>query len=55
MIFIIIGFILVYESLGILILERIREQRKIKWFDWIIAFIPIVRGIYMMIEIEVKE
>lgn len=55
MIFVMIGFILIYVNSGIVVLEHIREDKKLKWFDFIIAFIPIVRVLYMMIKIEVEE
>ena len=55
MIFVTIGIALIYISPVIIILEHIRENRKLKWFDFIIALIPIVRTIYMMIEIEAEE
>lgn len=52
MIIMIIGLILVYVSSVMMTMIYIREQRKIKWFDWIIAFIPVVRAIYISIVIE---
>lgn len=52
MIIMIIGLILVYISSVMMTMIYIREQRRIKWFDWIIAFIPIVRTIYISITVE---
>lgn len=52
MIFIAIGVILVYISSVVMVLEKIRKKRKLLWFDWIIAFVPIVRVIHLSLEIE---
>ena len=47
-----VGVILVYISSVVMVLEKIREKRKLLWFDWIIAFVPIVRVIHLSREIE---
>ena len=47
-----VGVILVYISSVVMVLEKIREKRKLLWFDWIIAFVPIVRVIHLSLEIE---
>lgn len=52
MIFIAIGVVLVYISSVVMVLEKIREKRKLLWFDWIIAFIPILRVVHLSLEIE---
>lgn len=55
MIFAAIGVVLVYISSVVMVLEKIREKRELLWFDWIIAFVPIIRVIHLSLEIEVDE
>ena len=50
-----VGVVLVYISTGIMVLDYLKtNKKKIKKHDYILAFIPIIRVFYMMIEIEDK-
>lgn len=51
-ILILIGLFLIYMSTTMWFFMYMERERKLKMLDYIIGFIPIVRTIYMMIEIE---
>lgn len=45
-----VGVILVYISTGMMVIDFIKTNKKhLRYYDYIVAFIPIVRTIYMMI------
>lgn len=52
MILIVIGVALVYISSVVMVLECIREKRKLLLLDWVVAFIPIVRTLYLMFKVD---
>lgn len=55
MIFIAIGVALVYISSVVMVLTYFRERRKLMWLDWIVAFIPFLREVYMMVEVDLED
>ena len=52
MIFIIIGLLIIYLNSVFMLLVYIRESRELKWFDWIIVWIPFIRSFYLLFEVE---
>lgn len=52
MIIMIIGLILVYISSVMMTMIYIREQRKLRWYDFVVSCIPVVRTIYISITVE---
>jgi hypothetical protein len=54
-ILILIGLFFIYMSTTMWFFMYMEHERKLKMLDYIIGFIPIVRTIYMMIEIKVDE
>jgi hypothetical protein len=55
MIFVVIGVALVYISSVVMVLTYLRERRKLMWLDWVAAFIPFLREVYMMVEVDLED
>lgn len=50
-----VGFALVYISTGMMVIDFLKENKKhLRYYDYIVAFIPVVRVFRMMI-VEVDE
>ncbi len=48
-----VGVILVYISTGMMVIDFLKENKKhLKYYDYIVAFIPVVRVFRMMIEVD---
>ncbi len=55
MLLIYVGFALVYISTGMMVIDFIKANKKhLRYYDYIVAFIPVVRVLRMMI-VEVDE
>lgn len=45
-----VGVILVYISTGMMVIDFIKTNKKhLRYYDYIVAFIPMIRVFYMMI------
>ena len=50
-----VGFALVYISTGIMVIDFTKTNKKhLRYYDYIVAFIPVVRVFHMMI-VEADE
>lgn len=51
-----IGLMLTYISSTFIIFDTLKMNKtKLKYYDYIIVFIPIIRSLYIIFKIEVNE